>query len=59
MLWGTLPAFEGLLIKLKAHQELYDDDSEDYSIIEEGIRKLELYQQETNNVPAYTLSICE
>lgn len=55
-LWGTLPAFEALLVKLQEHA-LSDLDS--YEIIQEGIKKLEEYQQETTNVPAYILSLCE
>lgn len=54
-LHGTLPAFENLISKLQSLQmeeELVISD-----IIQEGIDKLEEYQQETKNVPAYKLAI--
>ena len=54
---GTLPAFEALLIKLKRIQR--EQDIEFYDILEDGIEKLEEYKQDTDNVPAYTLAICE
>ena len=58
-LWGTLPAFEGLIKKL---QQLRDDSETNvrlYDIINEGIEKLEEYQQETKTAPAYILSLCK
>lgn len=55
-LYGTLPAFEGLISKLKQHKNEHEEV--DY-IIEDGIDKLEEYQQEIANVPAYTLSISQ
>jgi hypothetical protein len=30
-----------------------------FNILEDGIEKLEEYQQETDSAPAYTVSICE
>jgi hypothetical protein len=58
-LWGTLPAFEALLIKLQRYK--YDERSniETFDIIDEGIQKLEEYQQETTSAPAYILSLCK
>jgi hypothetical protein len=59
-LWGTLPAFEGLLARLKAYQhstDVYDTDI--YNILESGIQKLEEYQENIDDVSAYTLSICK
>jgi len=55
-LWGTLPAFEALIFKLQEYQHT-DIDVDD--IINEGIEKLEEYQQETTNAPAYILSLCK
>jgi hypothetical protein len=55
-LWGTLPAFEALISKLQKHQHT-DIDVDD--IINEGIEKLEEYQQEITNIPAYILSLCK
>ncbi|KAI0283749.1 hypothetical protein BC826DRAFT_920380, partial [Russula brevipes] len=55
-LCGTLPAFKGLLAKLKRYQM---HDIEVDNIIEVGIDKLEDYQGETDDIPAYTLSICK
>ena len=55
-LWGTLPAFKGLITKLTEHTT---PDLEVGAIIEDGILKLQKYQQETDAVPAYTLATCE
>jgi allophanate hydrolase subunit 1 len=55
-LCGTLPAYEGLLLKLKEYQQKHQAVS---NVLEKGIEKLVEYQQETDNVPAYTLSICK
>ena len=54
-LHGTLPAFEGLILQLQCLQE--KEELEISDIIQEGIDKLEEYQQETKNVPAYKLAI--
>ncbi len=54
-LWGTLPAFEALRIRLQQYQ---NQDVETFDIVDEGIQKLEEYQQETTTVPAYILSLC-
>jgi hypothetical protein len=51
----ALPAFEGLVAKLKKYQREHDLDV--YGMIQAGIQKLEEYQQETDTAPAYTLSI--
>jgi hypothetical protein len=51
----TLPSFDGLLKKLKGCQHELGIDV--YDIIQDGINKLEEYQQETDSVPAYTLSV--
>jgi hypothetical protein len=56
-LWGTLPAFEALLTKLRRYQNDERSNIEIYDIINEGIQKLEEYQQETEYAPAYILSI--
>jgi hypothetical protein len=56
-LCSTLPAFEGLLAKLREYQDKHDLDV--FDILEDGINKLQEYQQETDNVPAYTLAICK
>jgi len=45
-----------LLFKLQEHQRL---DIDAHYIIEDGIDKLEEYQQETINSPAYILSLCK
>ena len=55
-LWGTLPAFKGLITKLTEHTT---PDLEIGAIIDNGVQKLKKYQQETDAVPAYTLAICE
>jgi hypothetical protein len=55
-LWGTLPAFEALTVKLQDHKMSNIDT---FDIIDEGIQKLEEYQQETAAAPAYILSLCE
>jgi hypothetical protein len=54
-LHGTLPAFKGLILQLKGLQE--KEELEISDIIQDGIDKLEEYQQETENVPAYKLAI--
>jgi hypothetical protein len=54
-LHGTIPAFEGLIFKLQSLQ--MEEELEISDIIQEGIDKLEEYQQETKNVPAYKLAI--
>ena len=54
---GSLPAYEGLLKELRKYQR--EQGIELFDILEDGIEKLEEYKQETDNVPAYTLSICE
>jgi hypothetical protein len=54
---GTLYAYEGLLKELNKYQ--HEQGIELYDILENGIAKLEEYKQETDNVPAYTLAICE
>ena len=54
---GTLSAFEALLIKLKRIQR--EQDIEFYNILKDGIEKLEECKQDTDNVSAYTLAICE
>ena len=55
-LWGTLPAFKALITRLQQHQRT---DVAVIDIIEEGVQKLEEYEQETTTVPAYTLSLCK
>ena len=47
--------FEKLLLMLKKYQD--EHDLEVYDMIQDGIEKLQDYQQETVNVPAYTLAI--
>jgi hypothetical protein len=42
-------------MRLKKYQHEHDD-LDVYDLIQDGINKLEEYQQETDNVPAYTLS---
>jgi len=54
---SSLPAYEGLLKELRKYQR--EQGIELFDILEDGIEKLEEYKQETDNVPAYTLSICE
>jgi hypothetical protein len=54
-LCNTLPSFDGLLTMLKRCQ--VDLGMDVYDIIQDGIDKLEEYQQETDSVPAYTLSV--
>ena len=54
-LYRTLPAFERLLFKLKRLQN--EAELEFNDIIQDGIEKLEEYQQETESVPAYKLAI--
>jgi hypothetical protein len=54
---GTLPTYKGLLIELNKYQR--EQGLELFDILENGIKKLEEYKQETDNVSAYTLSICE
>lgn len=54
-LYGTLPAFQKLISRLQKLRS--EEDLEVYDIIQDGIRKLEQYQQETESVPAYTLAI--
>ena len=54
-LYGTLPAFEKLLFKLRKLQN--EAELEFNDIIQDGIEKLEEYQQETESVPAYKLAI--
>jgi hypothetical protein len=54
-LCGTLPAYHGLLAQLKNYQSTHG--IEVFDTLEDGIEKLEQYQQETDSVPAYTLSI--
>ena len=54
---GSLPAYEGLLKELRKYQR--EQGIELFDILEDGIEKLEEYKQETDNVPAYILSICE
>ena len=54
-LYGTLPAFQRLIYKLQDLQA--NEDLEFYDIIQNGIQKLEEYQQETESVPAYKLAI--
>jgi hypothetical protein len=54
-LCNTLPSFDGLLTMLKRCQ--VDLGMDVYDIIQDGIDKLEEYQQETDSVPAYTVSV--
>ena len=54
-LYGTLPAFQRLISRLQGLQR--HEDLEVYDIMQEGIDKLEEYQQETEGVPAYKLAI--
>jgi len=58
-LWRTLPAFNGLIVKLQQLQRSEVSHRAPYEVIECGIEKLEEYEQETTTVPAYTLSLCE
>jgi hypothetical protein len=58
-LWGTLPAFEALIVKLQKYRDDDETDPEIYDIINEGIMKLKEYQQETKSAPAYILSLCK
>ncbi len=58
-LWGTLPAFEGLMSQLRHYQIYSIDHPTAFEVIENGIKKLKEYEQETTSVPAYTLSLCE
>jgi hypothetical protein len=58
-LWGTLPAFEALITKLRQHQRSQTTHIASFEIVEYGIEKLEEYEQETTTVPAYTLSLCK
>jgi hypothetical protein len=58
-LWGTLPAFEALLIKLQQLRDNGETGLGIYEVINEGIMKLEEYQQETTTAPAYILSLCK
>jgi hypothetical protein len=51
----TLPAFEALISTLKKYQN--EHSYEIYDIIQDGIEKLDKYQQEISNIPAYTLAI--
>jgi hypothetical protein len=58
-LWGTLPAFEALLVKLQEYRDGNETGVELYDIMNAGMEKLEEYKQETTTVPAYILSMCK
>jgi hypothetical protein len=58
-LWCTLPAFNGLIIKLQQLQKSEVSHLAPYEVIECGIEKLKKYKQETTTVPAHTLSLCK
>ncbi|KAI0000323.1 hypothetical protein BJV77DRAFT_939174, partial [Russula vinacea] len=55
-LCNTLPSFDGLLTTMLKRCQV-DLSMDVYDIIQDGIDKLEEYQQETDSVPAYTLSV--
>jgi len=43
-LWGTLPAFEALITKLRQHQRSQTIHIASFEIVEYGIEKLEEYE---------------
>jgi len=58
-MYNILPAFQGLLTKLKEYQRNDDYDYDFFGVLQSGINKLEEYEQEIEGIPAYMLAICK